>query len=202
MPFQRDVLDSPSAPLGGIVGIPDSAPPSPSAPPTIGSAPTVSQTPAPGQGVALTSSGALPSSIPIAGAELAYTEYTAAVTISATTEGTANTIVTASSTIFSGSPIRVAFHSPVVQVAANAAGNFVIFVLYEDGASVGKISDHGSTSNIYLENDCTVSRRHTPTKGPHTYSIRAFRTNANSTVFAGAGGNGNYMPGYISITRV
>lgn len=181
-----------------------SPPPSPpSSPATLTSAPIISSTPQPGSALALDLTGKLNPNIPIAGAELAYIEMISPATVSATTEATANLLITDTARQYDGSPIRVGFFSPSVQVTANAAGNFAIFVLYQDGVSIGILGDKGTSSNVYLENECSLSRRMSPAPGTHTYSVRGYRTNANVTVFAAAGtGIGVYMPAWLLITRV
>lgn len=186
-----------------VFGIPSPPPPPPSAQPTLVSAPVISSTPLPGAALALDLTGKLNPNIPVAGGEIAYIEMVSPATVSATTEAGATALITDSERQYDGSPVWVRFFSPVVQVAANAAGNFCVFVLYQDGSSIGLLGDEGTTGNMYLESECSLARRLSPATGRHTYAVKAYRTNANCTVSGGAGtGVGVYMPAYLLITRV
>ena len=135
--------------------------------------------------------------------ELAYTQFTAPVSITATTEATATTIVTASAVTFNGSTVAVIeFCCPYVDVPANAAGNTCSICLYDGAASIGILSVPGSASNVGVFVPGSGQRVLTPSAAAHTYSIRAFRSNANCTIGVGAGGLGAYMPGFIRIRKV
>lgn len=201
MPIRTDPGGGAVDPGIDLFGRPTPPPSPPSAPPTLGNSPTVSTTPSPGGGIALDLTGRLNSSIPVTGAELAYVELTSNQTVSATTEAGATSVITDSKRDFDGRPVWIRFYAPAVTVPANAAGSFCIFVLYEDGASIGWLGDKGSASNVALEEEAMMTRRHTPSFGQHIYAVKAFRTNANCTVVAGVGGTGNYLPGYLLITR-
>lgn len=184
-----------------LFGRPTPPPAPPSAPPTLGISPTVSTTPAPGGGIALDFTGRLNASIPVTGGELAYVELNSPQTVSATTDAGATSVITDTQRDFDGRPIWIEFFAPVVDIPANAGGNFTIFVLFEDGSSIGRLGALGSASNVAVLDAARLRRRHTPTFGPHTYAVKAFRTTANCTVTAASGGSGNYFPGYLLITR-
>jgi hypothetical protein len=129
-----------------------------------------------------------------------YTEFTSPVTISATTEAGATTIVTAVPFTADGtSPVVVRFFSPRI-APANQSGGALNFALYEGSSSIGRI---GRVEGVFNQNDFTgvMERRFTPTSGSKTYSIRAYQENGNGSVHAGVGGFGNLMPGYIWILQ-
>ncbi|HEU5004919.1 MAG TPA: capsid cement protein [Candidatus Saccharimonadales bacterium] len=132
--------------------------------------------------------------------ELAYSEFTAPVTVSATSASTANTVVTATSISSDGNtPVVVEFFAP--RVDAGADGHTIVS-LYEDGSSIGDIFGQVySGANMQGYDPVHVTRRLTPTAGAHTFSIRAWRINANGTVEAGPGGTGGttFVPGYIRV---
>lgn len=135
------------------------------------------------------------------GFELDYVEFTGAATnITATTEGTANTIVTGSAVAFDGTPVIIEFFAFAARPQATIAA-IISYYLYEDGASIGRIGAHATpaAANAYIPTVC--KRRMTPSAGSHTYSIRAATTSGTSVVLAGAAGNGTDMPGYIRITK-
>src|SRR5262245_64876015 len=79
------------------------------------------------------------------GAELAYAEITAAVNLTATTEATANTIITAPAVTVDGSTaILIMFYSQYVYPGTGATSLW----LFQDGVSVGRISYSPGTVGI------------------------------------------------------
>lgn len=137
--------------------------------------------------------------------ELSYVPITSSVPISATTEATADTVVSASALIFDGSTrICIEFFSPFIHPGATAGSQINVFV-YDGASSIGQIwvavKDHTATSQRG-ESGCFCRVFLTPTAASHTYSIRASRGVSNGTVSAGAGVVTDFMPAYIRITRV
>lgn len=134
------------------------------------------------------------------GAPLAYTEFTATVTVSAVTEAGANTVVTAGAITATGvDPIMVEFYSPAVVMPGSLSAQ-VILVLYDGAASIGVIGQSLNPSGSGAGyNPVLVRRKLTPSAGSHTYSIRAYAVSPNGEVRAGVGGLGIYQPGYIKI---
>lgn len=133
------------------------------------------------------------------GLELAYTEYTAIVNITATTEAGANTIVTAPAVTFDGAtPAWVEFYAPWID---NQSSFALMLILFQDGVSIGKIAEvYGAASEVAAT--VTPKRKITPAAGARTYSIRAHMNVASSgQVQGGLGGAGNFMPGFIRISR-
>ena len=144
---------------------------------------------------------------PIAGvSQLGYVEFSAPVTISATTELTANTIVALPPLSFDGlSTVLLEFQAPECVIIQNAAGNRCFFVLFDDtGSGAQPIGQLGSirddSGNNQIGAPIRLSREFPPANGSHTFSVRAYRSNANATVNAGAGGAGTSFPGYLRAT--
>lgn len=136
------------------------------------------------------------------GFEFSYDEFVANVGTAATTEATATTIKTATAVTFDGATtVEIEFSCMEVTVAANAAGNACILVLYEDGVAIGKIGSFETGATTQFGTPVRVGRRRTPAAGARTYSVRAYHTNASCTFNAGAGGVGNPVPGYIKIKK-
>lgn len=134
--------------------------------------------------------------------ELAYNEYTSDVTVTATTEATANTVVTASAVTFDGATQAIIeFFTPWADQPATPAT--LKFWLYDGSSSIGQTgmyassSANGGTTSLYLP--VYLSRRLTPSAASHTYSIRASVTSGTGTVHGGAGGAGVLVPGFIRI---
>ena len=122
--------------------------------------------------------------------ELDYTEITSSVNITATSEATATTLVTAAAVTFDGNT------EVIIEFSANMArpegGNNIFFWLYEDGSSIGRLGYLLSTSQD--GGPVHLTRRLTPSAASHTYSVRAHMDTSNGTVSAGAGGSGNGVP--------
>jgi hypothetical protein len=138
------------------------------------------------------------------GAQIDYAQITADVTsITATTEGTANTIVASNSVTYDGSKVQVEAHiDGVTDVGGSASGSWnMIFVLFRDATALGQSIGSAMPLNGGTP---TVSAKilDTPAAGAHTYTLKAFVTGtANYTVKAGTGGAGNFAPTYIRVTK-
>lgn len=136
------------------------------------------------------------------GQPLAVTNFSANVTINATTEGTADTIATAPAFVFDGATqARIELFSPDSQLGANAAGNALVHVLYDNGASIGLIGQQITQTATQVDAPVLMGAVFTPSAASHTYSWRAYRTNAACIVVGGAGGAGAFRPGYIRVLR-
>jgi hypothetical protein len=133
------------------------------------------------------------------GYEYAYGEITAPVSITATTDATANDCADAPSVTFDGSTIvEVEFYSPKINPGSDGR---LLIALYENGSSKLRLADIQLT-NSSSSKELLVRRRLTPPAGSDNYSVRAFVTAGTGTVGAGAGGSGNLAPGYIRVTKV
>lgn len=143
----------------------------------------------------------------LSGQELAYVEKTTDTSITATTETTANTIVTATGVVCDGTmKVSIEFFSDEVTVPGAASNNFVVLVLYDDtgggAASIGIIGVFLAVNSTSIRIPVFLARRLAPTAATHTYSVRAHVASGTGTVGAGAGGLGARSPAFIRITRV
>lgn len=133
--------------------------------------------------------------------ELDYVQFTSNVSPTATSEGTANTVVTSSAVTYDGStPIIIEFWCNNARPRADASGNMTLW-LYEDGSSIGQIGFISAYEAGAVNQILYGRRRITPTAGSHTYSIRASVSAGTGLVAGGAGGNGNIAPGFIRIVK-
>jgi hypothetical protein len=136
------------------------------------------------------------------GTELAYTEITSNVSVTATVEASATPIVTAGAFTFDGSTkALIIFYTPLVITAAVASATVTLW-LFEDGSSIGALGTVKTAAGVDTRVPVTVARRMTPSAASHTYSVRATQSGGNGTVAAAAGGSGNTFPAYIRITTV
>lgn len=138
------------------------------------------------------------------GYEYDYAEFTSIVTPTATSEATANTVVTGNAVSYDGSTVVfIEFFCPFANPDSNAAGRDLTLVLYDGSSSIGKLSYEQTQANSQAYYFTPrLGRRLTPSAASHTYSIRAYVSAGTGQVGAGAGGSGNNVPGFIRITKV
>jgi len=127
--------------------------------------------------------------------ELAYAQITANVSVTATVEATADSVVAAPALTFDGTtPVLIEFCASAVV----PGGGSVTLLLYQDGTSLGFLA-WVTAASAYIP--VFARRRITPTAGNHTYSIKAITSGGTGLVMAGNGTAGNYSPAHIRITR-
>ena len=133
------------------------------------------------------------------GHEFDYVEKTSNTTISATTEGAADTIVTGASVTYDGSTaVYIGFYATNIQVAS---GGSVTICLFQDGSAIGNLWFNSGADTSENTPCGLVLRKLTPSAGAHTYSIRGFRATGNGTIAGGAGGSGAAMPCFMRIFK-
>lgn len=131
--------------------------------------------------------------------ELARVEFTSSVSVTATTEATADSVVSAGAVSFDGSTVvDIEFFSPAARASA-ATGALLTLVLYDGSSSIGQLSLSQSQAANNASRPVFTSYRLTPSNASHTYSVRGFVSTGTGSVSAGTGGSGNFMPGYIRI---
>jgi hypothetical protein len=143
---------------------------------------------------------ALPTTLPpVAGGELAYAEKTTNTTVTGTSAATGQTIVTAPPITLDGAtPIIVEFFTPIVVTpGANVATLFNFF----DGATDLGYATQAMAAGSVVNFPLMARRKLTPSAGDHTYSVRAWVPSGTGTVYGGVGGQGNWFPSYIRISR-
>jgi hypothetical protein len=131
-----------------------------------------------------------------------YKEFTSTVACTATTEGTANTIVASDSVTFNGDTIEVHFYAPTVSIPNGGSGTII---LLEDSTVKGIIANYSSNSASSGPEGaaCYAVRRLTPSAGAHTYTVKGFVSSGTMNVGANVGGSGSvYVPGFIQIKYV
>jgi microcystin-dependent protein len=131
-----------------------------------------------------------------------YVEFTGGdVSITATSEATANTIVTADAITFDGSTqIDIEFFSPKVR-PPTTANYSLLLCLYDGSTSIGVLSCVTTDEATNVQEVPVLGRRRiTPTNASHTYSVRAYVNGGTGYVRGGAGGTSDYVPGYIRIS--
>lgn len=136
--------------------------------------------------------------------ELDYVEITSSVAPTATTEGTANTVVTANGIAFDGSTtIVIDFYCETLRPRIDGTAGSISLWLYDGASSIGRIALLSKSDAVAagFGAPCFVSRRLTPSAATHTYSIRASVTGGTGSVSAGTGVITGVQPAFIRITR-
>ena len=133
-------------------------------------------------------------------AEVAYVEFTADVSITATTVGTANQVVSSGAITYEAVPHLIEFYCARYTGPAQATN-----MILRDGTTV-----IGTINNVQASMNASpfyLAIRRTPTAASHTYNLAAWLAGAGTGTFrAGTGGaagdSTTFMPGYVRVTRV
>lgn len=138
--------------------------------------------------------------------ELTYNQITSGVSPTATSEATADTVVTASAVACDGaSTILIEFWAFSARPRSDASGG-MSFWLYDDAgggaASIGRIGFLNYPATGADNKPVHLLRRLTPSAASHTFSIRASVSAGTGNIGAGAGGSGADGPAFIRITLV
>jgi hypothetical protein len=132
-------------------------------------------------------------------AEVGRTAFTANVTISATTVGTANQIVSLGALTYEAVPTLIEFYCPRYAAAAGVT-NLII----RDGTTViGTLTQYPASTN---QGGLFHSFPVTPTAASHTYNVAAWVASGSGTMQAGTGGAAGdastLINGFIRATRI
>lgn len=135
--------------------------------------------------------------------ELAYVEFTSNVSVSAVSDATGNTIVSAGAVTYTAVKHKIEFWTPQALLAATAAGVLIVN-LWDASTNLARIGYFDSQNAGSGDGGPMYCCRYiTPTAGSHTYIIKAWvsGTGAAATMKGGAGSGGTaMMPGFIRVT--
>lgn len=147
-----------------------------------------------GKSVADAINGAIPH-------ELAYTQLTAIRTVTSTTEVSADAVIIGPAVTYDGAtPVLVECFAPAALPPPAASAQLHLW-LYQDGVSIGRLAFILSAAAAQAAVPVHAARRLTPTAGSHQFTFAATVSGASGSVNGGPGGVGQYMPGYIRVTR-
>jgi hypothetical protein len=136
--------------------------------------------------------------------EISYTQITAPVSVTSTTEASGTVCITTPPITFDGTPVMVEVFAPYLQPAP-AGGAIGVVSLFEGSTQIGRLGigiNNAAGSSPPAFPFCG-RLRFTPTAGLHTYTVTAFQTGgANANFGAGPGGTAQYTPAFIRFTRV
>ena len=129
-----------------------------------------------------------------------YVEITSNVSVTATTEGTANTVITGTSQAYAAEKMWVEFWCP--EASPGGSNQNVTMVLLEGSTVSGQWQAARSPSAASYENNAVFMRRLiTPSAATFSWVVKAFINSGTGTIYAGAGGSGAFLPAYLAVTR-
>ena len=135
-------------------------------------------------------------------AELAYTEHVAAVNLSGNDESTGANIVLGPAIALDGSPVLLEYFAPLIVTEAGSGARVSLCFLM-DNASIGIAAQIRNETSVQAEKPVTIRRRFTPPAGSHAFGVRGWSSGGvPGVVYAGAGGSGAYMPGFLRVSRL
>ncbi len=143
-----------------------------------------------GTGITLTQSG---HDISIAATELDYVERTSNLTVTATSEGTPDTVIDGNAVTYDGSTrVKIEFFATFFSATA------ALVVTVWDGST-----DLGRICQTNLQGVPAYGARFLTPSGvaSHTFHIKAWKTSGTSSLNGGTGGVGNYEPMFLRITK-
>ena len=123
-----------------------------------------------------------------------YAQITANVSITATTEATAQAVVTGNSVTYDGGRVQVECFFPGFD------GGQARLVFLRDTTVLGDVYNSNAGGNPAQAVGLSGRVFDTPTAAAHTYAVKAFSTGATCTVNAGPGGSGSFVPGFLRVT--
>ena len=138
------------------------------------------------------------------GFEIKYTQITAPVNITDTSEATATALISPGAVTFDGGAVIVEFFG-IITCDTAAATDVITVTLFEGATQITRLGSIKSvvaaTPNVLAE---YMGFRFTPTAGSHTYKVCAFATSTTGTpaITAGAGGTGGNPPAFVRFTKV
>lgn len=137
------------------------------------------------------------------GHQLAYTEATAPIAITATTEANANTLIDTGAIVYDGTAVIFSAEGVVQFQSGFAVGDKITLLLFDGAASLGAWGPWVAQENAVTATlPFHVERRLTPTAVSHDYKLTAFKTGAGTCqLAAGAGGAGAGMPAFARIVK-
>ena len=132
--------------------------------------------------------------------QLDYVERTTALTVTATTEGTAQTFIDSNAITVDGLT-RISIELQCLVEVSSAGGTAVAVLL--DGVTVlgwlAEIACPGASSGE-VATWLNANRYLTPSAGSHTYHVKFFKTAAAVIASGDVGGSSHLFPAFVRIT--
>jgi hypothetical protein len=137
------------------------------------------------------------------GPEVAYGENTSPVTVAATTEAGATTVVTAPAFTADGNSQYLVEFGTVGVVPPTPSASYMMLALFLDGVAIGALAFTQTPAGANaMSIPQRITRRLTPAAGSRVFSVRAYVNAGSGSVFGGTGGAGQNMPTFLRVTKV
>lgn len=135
----------------------------------------------------------------VSGTEIVEASITSDVTITSSTEGTPDDVISAGSASYDGTDVIVTFSAPAIR--AWSATNPLYLSIWNDSTNLGIYATTAEPGTA--GHPCMFSARITPSAGAHTIKVTGYLPSGgtNGKVFCGAGGTGNRGPASIRIIK-
>jgi len=135
------------------------------------------------------------------GSEMIYSQITANVSVTATTQAGAQTVINPGNVTYDGQPIIVEFFAAQLTSPAVAGGGLVLN-LWDANTDLGVFGQVVTPAASAMTASATLRRRLTPTPGAHNYNVRGWVTpSGTGIVGAGLGAGVGNQPAYLRTTR-
>ena len=137
------------------------------------------------------------------GYEINYTEITATVNVTDTSESTATALISPGSVTFDGQPVIVQFYSNGV-VPPNTTSGFIVISLFEGSTQICRLAQVTNAASSQIVVPVYATYRFTPSAGAHTYKITGWvgSTSGTPNIHAGSGGTSTPVPAYVRFVKV
>lgn len=150
---------------------------------------------------AVAGSGGGSGSSDLSGKELDYAQRTTDASITATSAGAADTVITGNAVVYDGTAVLVEFYSPYVSPSNAAAARNITIGIFESTTEIARIGYKESPAATFSYDPMYAAYRFTPTAASHTYLIKAWVNAGTGAIGAGVGGAA-FAPAFMRITRI
>lgn len=134
--------------------------------------------------------------------EYDYVESTGTLSVTATTEGTAQTFITGNSVSYDGSTkICVEFFCPRARASTDAANRYMVIDLYQDSTILGHYALLRTPAAGSDDKTVFARRFITPSAGSHAYIVKAYVSGGTGEFTPEPGGTGASLPAYLRVTK-
>lgn len=134
------------------------------------------------------------------GTELDYAERTSDLTVTATSDATADTVVSGNAVTYDGSTrICIEVYVSACEISTNQG---VLLNIYDGSTDLGRVCNVAPKASTGSAVNAAYGRLFlTPSSGSHTFHLKAWKTAGTATLYASAGGAASYLPAFIRITE-
>jgi len=139
----------------------------------------------------------------LGGKELDYAQITSAASITNTSEGTADTVITGNAVSYDGSTAIVVefFTSRINMPSTGGPGRSLVVVLLEGATVLGRLLTLNNPTTSSFITSGKAEYRYTPASGSRTHTVKAYVSGDSGSIDAGSGGSGGTMPAFLRIIR-